>query len=86
MKVTTEHRDYMAEKIRERVRTYPPEALATYLSEIQADPRVMDWERRYRWDLCHASGLTPWICTTLYPYADDSHIDTALKSIVGKLP
>jgi uncharacterized membrane protein len=37
---------------------------------------------RYRWDVLHATGLTPWICAVLYPYLNDAHIETALKHII----
>jgi hypothetical protein len=40
-------------------------------------------EKRWRWDLLHAAGLTPWICSNVYPYANDEHIDTALRHILG---
>lgn len=85
MKVTVEHRQYMTEKMRIRLATYPPEALVTYLASIKTDQRVGDWEKRFRWDLCHASGLTPWICKELYAYVNDTHIDTALKAIMKEL-
>ena len=39
--------------------------------------------KRYRWDLTYASGLTKWICDTLYPYLNDTHIDTALRHITN---
>lgn len=42
-------------------------------------------DKRYRWDLTYAAGLTPWICDTLYPYCNDDHIDTALRRIVPPL-
>ena len=40
---------------------------------------------RYQWDLvCHAK-LMPWICESLYPYLNDSHIQTALNKIIKPL-
>lgn len=42
-------------------------------------------DKRYRWDLSYRAGLTSWICSNLYSYADDTHIDTALRSIVPNL-
>lgn len=32
-------------------------------------------------DDCH--GLTWWVCDTLYPYMDDTHLDTALRKITA---
>lgn len=37
---------------------------------------------RYQWDLVRAAGLMPWICDTLYPYLNDTHIQTALNRLV----
>jgi hypothetical protein len=54
----------------------------------KADALKLGWsETRYRWALYHmvnsrASGLK-W--RRLYDYLNDSHIDTALKNIVGGL-
>jgi hypothetical protein len=39
-------------------------------------------EKRWRWDLLYAAGLSQWICDNLYPYANDEHIDTALRHIL----
>lgn len=44
-----------------------------------------DTAKRHRWDLCYAARLSPWICANIYSYADDTHIDTALRSIVSEL-
>lgn len=40
---------------------------------------------RKRWDLLHAARLSPWISSTLYPYMNDDHLDTALRRIVSEL-
>jgi hypothetical protein len=49
-------------------------------------------DKRYRWDLTYFSGnannsesCTRFICDTLYSYMNDSHVDTALRSIVKPL-
>lgn len=47
--------------------------------------KVRDLNKRYRWDLLHAAGLTSWLCDTLYRYAHDDHVDSALRSIVKDL-
>lgn len=44
-----------------------------------------DTAKRHRWDLCYAAQLSSWICDNLYSYMDDTHIDTALRSIVKEL-
>jgi hypothetical protein len=52
---------------------------------LSKDLTIKDVEKRLRWDLSYKAGLTPFLCDTIYQYADDSHIDTALKSIVKEL-
>lgn len=42
-------------------------------------------DKRYRWDLTYAAGLSPFICADLYAYLNDDHIDTALRKIVASL-
>ena len=44
--------------------------------------RVKDLQTRFCFDMLSAAGLTPWVCGTLYGYADDTHILTALESIL----
>ena len=38
--------------------------------------------KRYRWDLLYKAGLSKWLCDNIYPYANDDHIDSVLKSLV----
>jgi len=40
---------------------------------------------RYRWDCLWAAGLTRWVCDTIYPYANDDHIDTVLRQAIPNL-
>ena len=42
-------------------------------------------EKLFRWNLCYRAGLTRYICDNVYSYADDTHIDTALRNIVKEL-
>ena len=37
--------------------------------------------KRWRWDLLWEAKISNWIGQNIYPYADDSHIDTALRHI-----
>lgn len=39
-------------------------------------------EKRWRWDLLWAAKISPWISANVYPYANDEHIDTALRKIL----
>lgn len=41
-------------------------------------------EKRWRWDWAYSTeGLSKWICDNIYPYANDGHLDTALRKITG---
>ena len=41
--------------------------------------------KRFQWDAVRAAGLIPWICSTVYTYANDDHIQTALNRIIKPL-
>lgn len=47
--------------------------------------KAKDIEKRLRWDLSYAAGLTTFFCDNIYKYADDTHIDTALRSVMKQL-
>lgn len=42
-------------------------------------------DKRFQWDCLHAAGLTPWVCSTLYQYLNDDHIDAALRAVIKPL-
>lgn len=86
MKIKPEHYAHMLSAIRTLTES-KPEAVKAHVDAIRsgADPRVKDAEKRIRWDLSHASGLTSYICSNVYQYANDDHIDTALRSIAREL-
>ena len=45
-----------------------------------------DLNTRFCWDMVHNAHLDAFICHTLYPYGcHDSHVTTALKSVLPKL-
>lgn len=41
--------------------------------------------KRFQWDALRAAGLMPFVCDTLYSYANDDHIQTALNRIVAPI-
>lgn len=81
MKMKPEHYAYMKAEIAKLDR----ERIASHKTALAADHRVKDLNKRLRWDLSYAAKLTPWICDNLYSYLDDTHVDTALRSIVREL-
>lgn len=66
MKITPEHLEHMQHAI-QTMETKRPDGISI---------------TRHRWDMLHAAGLTPWVCSVVYPYANDAHIETALKHII----
>lgn len=82
MKILPEHYQYMKAAI---VKIATPEKLAAHRQFIMNEGKSGDIEKRLRWDLSYYAGLTPWICANVYKYANDTHIDTALKAIVKGL-
>lgn len=81
MKIKPEHVAFMSAKIVALVAANG-EAVKAHAVKIAADPQVKDPAKRMRWDLLNAAVPSAWVCANLYPYANDSHIDTALKAIV----
>lgn len=86
-KITAEHFAYLREKItpldtRERRQQYRDGAFP------RADV-TQNVAKRYRWDLLYLATGTDhappmkWVCDNLYPYLDDTHIDTALRHILS---
>ena len=73
MKITLEHYNQLAASLQPAIDDNP----------IQAYREAGLSEKRYRWDMTYKAGLSKWICDNLYPYLDDSHIDTALRSITN---
>jgi hypothetical protein len=63
----------------------PVDKITEYRASIKNDERVRDLDMRLRWDLMHATVGSRWMCDNVYPYANDTHIDTALKRIVASL-
>ncbi len=41
--------------------------------------------KRFRWDLFWTAKLSQWVSDNVYKYANDEHLDTALKAIVKEL-
>ena len=81
LKVKREHFDHMAAVFAnptpcERMAHQPKPNLDEYVKAGMS-------HKRWRWDMTYWTGLTPWICNNIYPYANDDHIDSALRLITG---
>ena len=63
------------------------EELLLHKQALAKDLSIKDHHKRFRWNLLYAINRdirTP-IIDRIYSYANDDHIDTALKHIVGAL-
>lgn len=82
MKITEDHFEQLKVSIdpnntedrRQRYRT----------KDFRNSANVKDLDKRYRWDLLYLS-VSPHIINEIYLYANDDHIDTALRNIVKPL-
>lgn len=81
MKVTQEH----YQTLKQAIANISPEKVNRHREQLKGDHRVHDVEKRLRWDLMYAAGLTQFLCSTLYKYANDDHIDTALKQAMKEI-
>ena len=80
MKIRPEHVAHMQAEMQKIANQFP--AMREW---IATDPRVKDADKRLRWDAMYKAGLNSYICATIYPYANDDHIDTALRQIMKNI-
>jgi hypothetical protein len=78
MKIQPAHYAFM----KAAIGAFTSEDVASRRQAIVAEGKAKDVATRLRWDLSYAANLTPFICKHVYPYADDSHVDTALRQIM----
>jgi len=78
MKIKPEHYNH----IKQAIDAIPEKLKQSHFESLKLDDRVKDIGKRFRWDCFNYAGLTTFACDTLYSYMNDTHIDTALKSIV----
>jgi len=81
MKIKPEHYTY----IKSAIEALPLDKLLAHKEALKFDDRIKDLDKRFRWDCLYVAIKSSWICDNLYPYMDDTHIDTALRSIVKEL-
>ncbi len=78
-KIKPEHYAHMLSEIR-KIAT--PDMIAIHRRYLTNENKAKDVEKRLRWDFSYSARLIPFICDNLYSYANDTHIDTALRSII----
>lgn len=79
MKIQPEHYEHMKQAIAKL------DISQIRLDILNSHAQPKDFDKRLRWDCFWLAGLSGFACGTLYDYANDSHIDTALKSIMKEL-
>lgn len=81
MKIKPEHYNHLQNEFKK----IDPARIAAHRESLQTDPRVKDLEKRLRWDCLWSVGLSRYLSDNIYSYANDDHIDTALKKIMKEL-
>ncbi len=82
MKIKPEHYSHMLDAIREVASRVDP---VQYRAQIVAEGKARDPDKRVRWDYAYAAKLSRFFCDSVYDYANDTHIDTALRSIMAEI-
>ena len=82
MKITPEHYAHIKQQI---ANIWTVEKHIAHKQFIANEGKVKDIEKRLRWDWSYYAKLSPFICDNIYTYADDTHVDTALKNIIKEL-
>jgi hypothetical protein len=82
MKIKPEHFQRIVQGVEEAKRLYPT---FSYLKEVVArDKPHFDAARLYRWELYYVIAATGGhdLLTEIYDYANDTHIETALRRAI----
>lgn len=88
MKIKPEHLEVMRAAIVAEIEKQGGAAavVAKYeTGNFERADKVKDLQTRFCFDLMSGAGLTAFVCDSVYPYASDSHILTALKTICPKV-
>ena len=81
MKIEAQHYEHMRGAI---LSVFTQSKLDTLRQSIKESGRFKDFDKRVRWDMLFLSLPAAWVCDNLYAYADDAHIDTALRKILAE--
>lgn len=88
LKIEAEHIEYMRDKIQATLDRSGDVGWVVSRYENGLIPnadKVTDLQKRFCFDLLRDSDLIPYVCTTIYPYANDDHLYSALKTICPKV-
>lgn len=79
MKITSKHYNIMKAAI---AKIWTQEKHECQYQFIINEGKAKDINKRLRWDWLHYAKLNQFICDEIYLYANNDHIDTALKRII----
>lgn len=79
MKITPSHYCLLRDSILPLAPRFP-----AHREFLKSEGKAKDIEKRLRWDAFRASGYAG-ILSELYAYINDTHIDTALRSVVSEI-
>ena len=79
MKMQKAHYDYLKRAIGSHLENRDAPSIVSNYRDNGLTPK------RFRWDCTYGAKLSTWICDNLYDYLDDTHIDTALRSVMREL-
>ena len=85
MKITKEHVAIMEIAINEVLAKYPNLVTEYENGNFPRADKVKDLQKRFCFDLMFGAGLNSFVCDTISPYANGTHLFTALKSICPKV-
>ena len=79
MKITSKHYNIMKTAI---AKIWTQEKHDYHYQFIINEGKAKDTNKRLRWDWLYYAKLNQFICDEIYLYANNDHIDTALKRII----
>ena len=82
MKITAEHYNHMKRQI---AIIWTQEKHDAHRQFIINEGKAKDVEKRLRHDWAYYAKISAFICDNVYTYAEDGHVDTALKNIIKEL-
>lgn len=83
MKISKEHLEHIKTECNKIIN---PQLIAKYeLGDFPRSDKVNNLNTRFMFDVFNYAVPSKWVCDNLYPYLNDEHIHTALRSFLPKL-
>jgi len=85
MKIKPEHFNHLKTTIEDFLKENPNLINKYETGHFLRRTKFASLQTRFNFDVLHLSGLTPFVCNTLYSYMNDDHLKNALKKICPKV-